>query len=47
MYLADIKDDGMAMIDDVTDDLSPVFMKLAAPLNDIMNVDSQRKKTTK
>lgn len=47
MYLADIKSDGQAVIEDVTNDLNKVFLKLATPLNDIMNVDMQRKKTRK
>ena len=44
-YLAE-KEEGnsLAVIKDVTKDLNQIFMKLAAPLNSIMNVSEVRRK---
>ena len=47
VYLAEEKEDGESVLEDVTKDLSKVFAKLAKPLNNIMNVDMQRMKTMK
>ena len=44
-YLAEPTDDGRSDFRDVTNDLNAVFTKLAAPLNDIMNVDAVREET--
>ena len=43
-YLTDIKEDGLSILEDVSNDLNRVFMKLAEPLNRIMNVDELRKR---
>lgn len=42
-YLAEIKEDGLSDIKEVTDDLNAIFYKLAQPLSNIMNVDLERK----
>lgn len=42
-YLADVQPDQLAIIRDVSSDLNQIFRRLAAPLNEIMNVDSVRK----
>lgn len=44
-YLAEPIEDGRSDFRDVTQDLNAVFSKLAAPLNDIMNVDAAREET--
>ena len=41
-YLAEENSDASTSFKDVTDDLNSVFIKLAAPLNAIMNVDAAR-----
>lgn len=43
-YMADSEDTGMVVMKEVTDDLNEVFVKLAVPLNQIMNVDEVRGK---
>ena len=43
-YLAEKQDvNSLATIKDVTTDLNQIFVKLATPLNEIMNVDEIRK----
>lgn len=43
-YLAEERTDGLSDLRDVTDTLNDLFLKLAAPLNKIMNVDAARQK---
>lgn len=43
-YLTDIKEDGLSVLKDVSEDLNMIFLKLAEPLNRIMNIDSLRKR---
>lgn len=43
-YFADVKADGLSVLEDVTDDLNRVFVKLAEPLNRIMNLNGSRKR---
>ena len=38
-YLAEETEDGLANINEVTNDLNRVFTKLAEPLNEIMNLE--------
>lgn len=38
-YLAEETEDGLADINEVTNDLNRIFTKLAEPLNEIMNLD--------
>lgn len=38
-YLAEETEDGLADINEVTDDLNRIFVKLAEPLNEIMNLE--------
>lgn len=42
-YFAEVKHNGLSLINEVTDDLNQVFSKLAEPLSEIMNVDTVRK----
>lgn len=42
-YMADTKEDGLSVFEEVSDDLNRVFVKLAEPLNRIMNVDELRR----
>lgn len=37
-YMAEEKDDGLSVIENVTNDLNRVFVRLAAPLREIMNI---------
>lgn len=41
-YLAEIGEDNLSELKDVTDDLNAIFFKLSKPLNSIMNVDLAR-----
>ncbi len=41
-YWAEQGDDGLAVFEDVSHDLNTVFVRLAAPLNEVMNVDEAR-----
>lgn len=43
-YLAEVQNDNLSIIRDVSNDLNQIFRKLAAPLSEIMNVDMVRKK---
>lgn len=44
-YLAEVdKESGYSVVTEVTDDLNKVFMKLAEPMNEIMNLDCQDRK---
>lgn len=43
-YLAEVEDDGVSELRDVTDDLNAIFLKLSKPLNEIMNVDLARRR---
>ncbi len=43
-YLAEVADDGISELREVTSDLNAVFVKLSRPLNEIMNVDLARKR---
>ena len=43
-YLAEIGEDNLAELREVTDDLNDIFLKLSKPLNEIMNVDLARHK---
>lgn len=43
-YLAEIGEDNLAELREVTDDLNAIFIKLSKPLNGIMNVDLARQK---
>ena len=38
-YLANTQKNGLSVFDDVSEDLNRIFVKLAEPLNRIMNVD--------
>ncbi|MEZ3591738.1 MAG: AAA family ATPase [Muribaculaceae bacterium] len=44
-FMAEEREDGYSDFVEVTDDLNRVFVKLASPLNEIMNVDEARKET--
>lgn len=44
-FMAEERVDGYSDFVEVTDDLNRVFVKLASPLNEIMNVDEARKET--
>lgn len=44
-YLAEEQGNHLSEIKDVTDDLNQIFIKLAEPLSEIMNVDSIRRET--
>jgi len=37
-YLADMNGDGLATVNDVSNDLNQIFVKLASPLNAVMNI---------
>ena len=43
-YMAELGKDDMVSMKEVTDDLNQVFLTLAEPLNQIMNVDEVRGK---
>ncbi len=43
-YLAEIGEDNLSVLKEVTDDLNAIFVKLSKPLNSIMNVDLARPK---
>ena len=43
-YLAEVEDDGVSELREVTDDLNSIFLKLSKPLNEIMNVDLARRR---
>lgn len=43
-YLAEIEEDKLSELREVTDDLNAIFVKLSKPLNEIMNVDLARRK---
>lgn len=40
-YLAELDKDGLAKVNEVTDDLNQIFVKLAAPLNEVMNIPNR------
>ena len=42
-YLAEIGEDNLSELKEVTNDLNSIFVKLSKPLNEIMNVDLARK----
>ncbi len=46
-YLAEEYEDGLSVINEVTDNLNAIFSKLAEPLNEIMNVDLVRREANK
>ncbi|MBM6713874.1 hypothetical protein H6A36_08830 [Phocaeicola coprocola] len=37
-YLAEETEDELCVLEDVTDDLNRIFMKLAQPMNEIVNL---------
>lgn len=46
-YLAEMGEDNLSELKDVTNDLNSIFVKLSKPLNDIMNVDLARQQKQK